>query len=112
MSDFKLPPEILAGLTAHQLNHCSVLLATETDISLAGDQATEWLVVTKEQLSVLAPAQPTGSGSATKLLQTVPVKGIQAVRTWAGLGSGTLQVKVDDRWLDLIRFSNAHADRF
>jgi len=112
MSDFKLPPEILAGLTAHQLNHCSVLLATETDISLPGDQATEWLVVTKEQLSVLAPAQPTGSGSATKLLQTVPVKGIQAVRTWAGLGSGTLQVKVDDRWLDLIRFSNAHADRF
>jgi ATP-binding cassette subfamily B protein len=112
MSDFKLPPEILAGLTAHQLNHYSVLLATETDISLAGDQATEWLVVTKEQLSVLAVAQPTGSGSATKLLQTVPVKDIQAVRTWAGLGSGTLQVKIDDRWLDLIRFSNAHADRF
>ncbi|MFN9750675.1 MAG: DUF1854 domain-containing protein [Planctomycetota bacterium] len=112
MSDFKLPPEILAGLTAHQLSQCSVLLATETDISLAGDQASEWLVVTKEQLSVLGSAQPTESGSAARLLQTVPVKEIQAVRTWAGLGSGTLQVKIDDRWRDLIRFSNAHADRF
>jgi|688.fasta_scaffold31155_3 ATP-binding cassette subfamily B protein len=112
MSDFKLPPAVLAGLRAHDLSQSPVLLATQTDISLAGEPAAQWLVITKTEISVFTPEQSAGDGGSAQLLQSVPVKELEAVRTWAGLGSGTLQVKVAGRWRDLLRFSNAHADRF
>lgn len=112
MPETELPSDITRCLNAHELNHRPVLLATQTDISLAGEIRTNWLVVTRDHISVVAARTAVADGSEAELVQAFPVKELQSVRTWAGLGSGILQVKTEDRWLDLLRFSNANADRF
>lgn len=112
MTETELPPDVSNCLNAQELNHRPILLTTQTDISLAGESRTNWLIVTKDHVSVVAEKPNSAKESEAELLRAVPVKDMQSVRTWAGLGSGTLQVKTDDRWLDLLRFSNAHADRF
>jgi len=42
----------------------------------------------------------------------VPWEGIDQVRTSAGVGGGTLQVREGGDWVDLVRYSNAMATRF
>jgi hypothetical protein len=37
---------------------------------------------------------------------------VEEVRTTAGVGGGTLQVRIDGDWVDLVRYSNAMATRF
>ena len=88
------------------LNHRPILLSIDTDVSLEGAPAREWLVVAPDRLSVIAE---TGDGP---VLRSVPWSGIDQVRTSAGLGGGTLQVREDGDWIDVIRYSNAMASRF
>ena len=84
------------------------LLCVDTDVSLAGDPAREWLVVTEAGLTVQDARPP---GPATPIRQ-IGWTAISKVRTTAGLGGGTLQVRVDGGWIDVVRYSNALAGRF
>ena len=125
MTNAQLPSDVTECLNRHELNHRPILLSTDSDISLAGDYRRNWLVVTADHLSVVAapevpesrlsPQRPVNTsrddGDAT-LVRAVPVKEIKAVRTWAGLGSGVLQVRTENAWVDLLRYSNAQAERF
>ena len=125
MTNAQLPSDVTNCLNRHELNHRPILLSTDSDISLAGDYRRNWLVVTADHLSVVAapevpesrlsPQRPVNTsrddGDAT-LVRAVPVKEIKAVRTWAGLGSGVLQVRTENAWVDLLRYSNAQAERF
>jgi ATP-binding cassette subfamily B protein len=96
-----------------------VLLEIDTDVSLDGTPAREWLVVTPDTLTVrgvgFQPAnssvglQPAKNGPP---LRTIPWPDVEQVRTTAGVGGGTLQVKTDGDWVDLVRYSNAFATRF
>jgi len=79
------------------------LLESDTDVSLDGVPATESLVVTPQAVRVRA---------GDRVLRTVPWADIEQVRTSAGIGGGTLQVKTDGEWIDLLRYSNARATRF
>ena len=138
-----LPADVTQCLNRHELNHRPVLLTTDSDISLTGEDRRNWLIVTADHLSVVAenrvdrsakfwqsanhiPPNSDESGDAARsdsthdvadcdnasLVRAVPVTQIKAVRTWSGLGSGILQVRTDDAWVDLVRYSNAHAERF
>ncbi len=78
------------------------LLAVETDVALDGTPSPERLVVTSDHLS----AEAGGS-----VLRRVAWPAVAEVRTTAGLGGGTLQVKVEGGWIDLVRYSNALATR-
>jgi ATP-binding cassette subfamily B protein len=80
-----------------------VLLEIDTDVSLDGTPAREWLVVTPHDLTV------TDRGAT---LRQIPWPEVDQLRTTAGVGGGTLQVKTDGDWVDLIRYSNAFATRF
>jgi ATP-binding cassette subfamily B protein len=84
------------------------LLCVDTDVSLAGDPAREWLVVTEAGLTVQDAPPP---GPATPIRQ-IGWTAVSKVRTTAGLGGGTLQVRVDGGWIDVVRYSNALAGRF
>ncbi len=79
------------------------LLSVETDVALDGTPARERLVVTRDHLAAEA------EGIA---LRRVAWPAVAEVRTTAGLGGGTLQVKVDGSWIDVVRYSNALATRF
>ncbi len=98
-----LPEEIRSRLDAAGLNHRPVLLSIDSDVSLPGDPAREWLVITPDHLSVT-------DGAA--VLRSVGWPAVEEVRTTAGVGGGTLQVKADGAWVDLVRYSNALATRF
>jgi ATP-binding cassette subfamily B protein len=98
-----VPEPVVARLAAAGLDPRPVLLVVDTDVALDGSPATEWLVVTPAHLAVT-------DGQAT--LRSVPWREITKVRTTAGLGGGTLQIRCDEAWIDLLRYSNALAARF
>ena len=79
------------------------LLEIDTDVSLDGLPTPEWLVVTPDELRVVADG---------RALRTIARADVEQVRTTAGVGGGTLQVKVGGDWADLVRYSNAMATRF
>jgi ATP-binding cassette subfamily B protein len=140
-SPFPAVPEAVRHcLDAAGLNHRPVLLAIDTDVTLDGGPSREWLVVTPDHLSVVADSHgtpddgggrndaptssaPTSSAPTSaappatgldqaRLVRFVPWPEVEQVRTSSGVGGGTLQVRADGGWIDLVRFSNALATRF
>ena len=79
------------------------LLAIDTDVALDGAPARERLVVTRDRIAALADGI---------VLRAVDWPTVAEVRTTAGLGGGTLQVKAEGAWIDVVRYSNALANRF
>ncbi|MFM7244782.1 MAG: DUF1854 domain-containing protein [Planctomycetaceae bacterium] len=90
-------------LDAAGLNHRPVLLSVDTDVALSGDPAAEWLVVTPDHLAAT---------DGRETLRTVAWPTVERVRTTAGVGGGSLQVRTGGVWIDLVRYSNALATRF
>ncbi|MCX7430984.1 MAG: hypothetical protein NTY17_08285, partial [Planctomycetia bacterium] len=110
-----LPAAVRNALDQAGLNHRPILLSVDTDVALDGRPAREWLVVTPDHLSVvpeLPAAHATAGAAAGRPLRSVPWEGIDQVRTSAGMGGGTLQVRDGGDWVDLVRYSNAMATRF
>lgn len=117
-----LPSDISQCLNRHELNHRPILLSTSSDVSLDGDNCRNWLIVTADHFSVVTETSPvcqhltadsaTSVNSGPSLVRALPVSEVKGVRTWSGLGSGVLQVRTDESWVDLVRYSNAQAERF
>ncbi|NDG89006.1 MAG: hypothetical protein EBY15_13875, partial [Gammaproteobacteria bacterium] len=81
-------------------------------IRFEGRPADEWLIVSAQEISVLARSTDNSIEPTAKVLRSIPWQDVKSVRTQSGVGSGTLQVRVGDDWIDLVRFSNAYATRF
>lgn len=111
------------------LHHRPLLLAIDTDVTLEGIPQRQWLIATRDYLTVVAEqpenmtqriAALAGRPSEKSSLPVCDIRrmgnwnwdAIQAVRTMAGVGSGTLQLQIAEIWIDILRFSNALADRF
>lgn len=115
-----VPGAVLGCLDDAGLVHRNLWLANSTDVSLAGRPSQEWVVVSCEQLSIvrmfdeslIASTAQAKLENATRLLRSIDWKDVKSIRTQAGIGGGTLQIKVGDDWVDFLRFSNAHATRF
>ena len=97
------PDAVRHRLDAAGLNHRPVLLSVDTDVALSGTPSREWLVVTSDHLSVT-------DGAGT--LRSIGWPRVDQVRTTAGVGGGSLQVRSGTAWIDLLRYSNALAMRF
>ena len=98
-----VPAAVQRSLDAAGLNHRPVLLSIDADVRLDGSPAPEWLVVTADHLSV---------ADEGKVVRSVAWPDVEQIRTTAGIGGGTLQVRTGGDWLDLVRYSNALATRF
>ena len=98
----KLPEEIRNLFTETEYTS-PILLAVDTDISPSGETRRQWLVLLQSGLAVADP-------SGIELF--LAWEDIHEVRTVAGVGSGLLQIRTDDNWFDVLRFSNALAPRF
>jgi ATP-binding cassette, subfamily B, bacterial len=84
----------------------------DTDVSLRGEPAAEWLVVSPNQLLVAGHAVARGDLPPATPLRQVAWPEIERIRTAAGVGGGMLQVRVEGDWVDLVRYSNKLAARF
>lgn len=83
-----------------------VLLCTTTDIDFLGQYQTQWLVVTPEKVMVVAEdVEP-------RVLLSIGINEINEVRVQGAIGSGLLQVRTGEVYVDVLRFSNRLADRF
>jgi len=83
----------------------------DTDVSLDGQPAREWLVVSPAGLAV-TPGEILRGGPPVAALRQVAWAEVERVRTAAGIGGGMLQVRIGGDWVDLVRYSNALAARF
>ena len=101
-----MPAKARPSLDRHGLENQSILLSVPTDVSLAGDAQSQWLIATQTDLSVVCSL---GDGN---VLVSVRWGDIDEVRTVAGVGSGRLQVRCGETWTDLLRYSNSLAQRF
>src|SRR5260370_21505686 len=101
------PPEGVLRLLEHlPPNGQPLLFATSTDLTFDGRLEPQWLVLTPNRLVVLAE-DPT-----PRVLLTLPIAGVESFRAHAVVGSGLLQARVDDVWVDVVRYSNSLAQRF
>ncbi|MEQ1827909.1 MAG: ABC transporter transmembrane domain-containing protein, partial [Pirellula sp.] len=110
MNTVLVPGAIRGCLEENELNHRPVLVSVDSDFSLDGRLEQQWLVVTPDHLNLIGsnPDDP----DKKQLRGSFAWESAQSFRTVAGVGSGLLQIKCDDRWIDLVRFSNALATRF
>jgi ATP-binding cassette subfamily B protein len=88
------------------LHHRPIWFCSATDVSLQGKPSQDWLVITPTHV-VAIESQP-----QLQVNLAAAWNEIQEVRTLAGVGGGTLQVKIGQDWIDFLRFSNALATRF
>ena len=84
----------------------------DTDVSLRGEPAGEWLVVSPNRLLVAGHTVARGDLPPAAPLRQVAWTEIERIRTAAGVGGGMLQVRVGGDWVDLVRYSNKLAARF
>lgn len=104
------PPELASLLAAHRHGlPAEILLCTQTDIDLLGERRTEWLLVTEGEVLV---AGVDAGGRLPQQVRRVPLDEVEQFRVKGVLGSGFLQARVGDAWVDLARYSNSLADRF
>ncbi|MEQ1903003.1 MAG: DUF1854 domain-containing protein [Pirellulaceae bacterium] len=100
-----------------------IVLRQRTDISLDGQPQTQWLIATSSQLMVaLERRNAEASLNAAETLEEVEpyvavlrrieLADVESLRTTAGTGSGLLQARIDNNWVNVVRFSNSLADTF
>ncbi|MEX0775854.1 MAG: DUF1854 domain-containing protein [Phycisphaeraceae bacterium] len=94
------PAAILASLQRRGIHVDDLAISIVSDINLLGQYATQWLMATTRELLVYAEAQQ------EEPLLTLELCEASEFRTVAVVGSGILQAKVGEIWLDLLRYSN------
>ena len=107
-----LPTSVLRLLDEAGLNHRPVVLSVDTDVALDGTPGREWLSVTRDHLAVVADPADGVRAACGGVRRVVAWRDVSSVRSAAGIGGGTLKVKADDAWVDLLRYSSSMATRF
>lgn len=105
------PREIVAIVGQSQLSGRALLLSVAADLDQAGRTAEQWLVATEECVAVVAAADPE-QNLPVRCLACYSLKEVQGCRVQMQVGSGYLQVRQHDTWIDILRFSNRLVSRF
>lgn len=105
-----LPALIRAALHEREITEDEVLIATDTDLDVAGEYAERWLVVTKEHVLVFMVDDEEGMAL---IVREIPIHNIETARTDSRVGSGFLEAKTGEEvFEEIVRFSNKNADKF
>jgi ATP-binding cassette subfamily B protein len=94
------PQPVLDALERAGGDPDDLVLSLTTDINRMGSYDPQWIAVTSKGLWVIDQAEPDPP------LIKIGIEEIEDVRAVPVVGSGLLQIKVDDIWLDVIRYSN------
>jgi ATP-binding cassette, subfamily B, bacterial len=101
-----VPNDVKELLEVQHLNGVPVLLSTTSDLSLEGNLRGHRIVVTRDNLAVVAEE------GKPLLINHLPLDRVEKFRAQSAIGSGFLQAYVDDAWVDVARYSNAQAAKF
>lgn len=103
----RMPEPIGAALTRQGVPDDKVLLATDSDLDFQGNYVEHWLAITADQVLTFA-LDPDGAHAGVSF----EVKDLTGAQVDTRVGSGFLQVKTAQGWVNVIRFSNAQASKF
>jgi ATP-binding cassette subfamily B protein len=106
-----LPSEIANLLGTSNLQGRALLLAVRTDIDETGHATDQWLLVTEREIAVAVPSNRDKQQNA-RCVRTFRLDQIDGCRTQVEVGSGYLQVRQNQVWVDVLRFSNRLAQQF
>jgi ATP-binding cassette subfamily B protein len=106
MMQESLPASVLQLLEQHGWNRLPVLVAAATDITLDGQLECQWLVANAQHCAVVT------EGPSPRMRQALPIARVESFRAYGVVGAGFLQARVDDTWVDVLRYSNSLAPRF
>ncbi len=106
------PPDLVVSrLGALGLDQRDLRLCTHTDIDRFGRYRRQWLAVTADRVAVV-PEAPSVAGTRDEPSVMVRFDEANEFRCEAAVGSGLLQARVGQTYVDLLRYSNRMADRF
>ena len=105
-----VPPLIRKELEERGVKDDDVIIATNTDLDIAGEYSERWLVVTRQHVLVYMLEEEDGEAI---LIRELPIEKIETARTDSRVGSGFLEAKTSDNvYEELIRFSNKNTEKF
>ncbi len=104
-----LPALVKKALTKRNIAEDDVLVATDTDLDIPGEYSEQWVIVTNERVLVFMVDEEEDEALLTR---EVIVNEIETARTDTRVGSGFLEVKINDVFEELARFSNKNAEKF
>ncbi|MDP6380806.1 MAG: ABC transporter ATP-binding protein, partial [Phycisphaerae bacterium] len=102
-----IPGFVEKALSKLDIEQGEVLLSTSSDVTIAGEYRRQWLVVTENRLLTFDILDSTAVP-----LRDMPFAGISDVRTSPQVGCGFLEVRVNEHFVEVIRYSNSEADKF
>ena len=105
-----VPPLIRKELDERGVADDDVIVATNTDLDIAGEYSERWLIVTRQHVLVYMLEEEDGEAL---LIRELPIDKIETARTDSRVGSGFLEAKTSDNvYEELIRFSNKNTEKF
>ncbi|MDZ7376126.1 MAG: ABC transporter ATP-binding protein/permease [candidate division KSB1 bacterium] len=104
----KLPQEVAAELPRLGIQRSNVKVAIRSDLDLNGAFRPSWLIITDEYVLGTIP----GAYDPDHTVGPYPIHSLQKARIFKGVGSGFLQVRVQNFFINVIRFSNARREEF
>lgn len=100
-------PKSLEDVLAPSLQSKDIAAAVSTDLNPSGRFGEEWLVLTASRLSVYASG---GNGFVARV--ELELEAIKKLNAEALVGGGALVAIVDGKPVEVLRYSNAHQQKF
>ena len=104
-----LPPLVRDAVAKREIADESIIVATDTDLDIAGEYSESWVIVTSDQVLVFLIDE---EDNEALLLKEIGIGEIETARTDTRVGSGFLEVRISNVFEELVRFSNKNADKF
>ena len=104
----RLPQEVQEILTASGIQSSDVKVAIRSDLDLAGALIQSWLLISDESIMTVTPHATVDD----RIIGPYPLQSVEKVRIFKGVGSSFLQVRIQNFFINIIRFSNARREEF
>ncbi len=104
----KLPKEIEDQVSRLGIQISTVKVAIRSDLDLNGTFQPSWLIITSESIFTLTP----GAFAEHDIVGPYALGSIQKARIFKGVGSSFLQIRIQNFFINIIRFSNARREEF
>ncbi|MCI0515612.1 ABC transporter ATP-binding protein/permease [candidate division KSB1 bacterium] len=103
-----VPDQLVPYLTQLNLTKAEINVALQSDLSLEGKMDPSWLLITNNLIFSLIPV----ASGEKQIIGPFFFKEIQKVRIFTAVGNSFLQVKTENLFINVIRFSNACREEF
>ncbi len=103
-----LPPNIIDLLKNSGIETDQFEASISSDLDMHGKKGESWLILTTDSILSIMP-EPI---EKDRIIGPFQLTKIEKIRIFRGIGSGFLQIRTEQLFIDIIRFSNARREEF